>query len=524
MEKHEEFYDLVIKNGRIIDGTGSPSYLADVAVKDGKIARIGKAIENGRQVIDARGLVVTPGFIDSHSHSDKAILTYPDQREKIEQGITTSIGGQCGSGLAPLSRDFNPESTEQIGEYGRKAEVLRTMGSFLEVAKDVPLGANIAVFVGHRELRKAVMGMENREPSEEELEKMKSLLRDGIEHGALGVSFGLIYPPSCYAKTTELIELAKVVGEYHGLVAAHIRNEGDTLIQAVDEFIRVIRAAGTRGVISHHKSARKENWGKVTHSLRMIDEANAEGLEIYCDVYPYVASSTSVSATFIPKELHSGGNDGLVKLLSEPEVRQKIKAGQIASRGDDDLQWVQITRCPAYREYEGLRVPEIARIHGKDVYDTIFDMIADSNNACNACFFTMCEEDVETVLAHPRAMICTDSGVEETNKVYHPRLRGTFPRVLGRYVRERGLTTLPEMIRKMTSMPATVYGLKGKGLLWEGFDADICIFDPERIIDRAEYTDCRQRAEGLNYVILGGEVVVEDAVHNGKRTGRVIFR
>lgn len=515
-------YDLVIKNGRVIDGTGSPSYLADVAVKDGKIVRIGRGIEGGRQVIDAKGLVVTPGFIDSHSHSDSAILTYPDQREKIEQGITTSIGGQCGASLAPLSREVDPESTEQIGEYGRKVDVLKTMGSFLNVAKEVPQGSNIAVLVGHRALRKAVMGMENREPTAEELEKMKELLREGIEHGALGVSFGLIYPPSCYAKTDELIALAKVVGEYHGLVVAHIRNEGPTLVQAVEEFIEVIRASGTRGVISHHKSSIKENWGKVKHTLKIIDEANAQGVEVYCDVYPYVASSTSVSATFVPKELHSEGNEGLVKLLSDPVERAKVKAGQRERRGNDDLSWVQITRCAAYPEYEGMRVPEIARIHGKDVYDTIYDMIEKSNNSCSACYFTMCEEDVEMVLAHPRTMIGTDAGVAKGQKVYHPRLRGTFPRVLGRYVRERGVTTLPEMIRKMTSMPAAVYGLQRKGLLWEGFDADICIFDPERIIDRADYTDCHQRAEGLNYVILGGEVVVEDAVYNGKRNGRVL--
>ena len=274
-------YDLVVKNGRIIDGTGSPAYLADVAVKDGKIVRIGRGIESGEQEIDASGLVVTPGFIDSHSHSDSSVLTYPDQIEKIEQGITTSIGGQCGSSPAPLDRDVSLDSTEQIGEYGRKVEILRTMGTFLETAKNVPQGSNIAILVGHRALRKAVMGMENRAPSTEELEKMKAFLREGIEHGALGVSFGLIYPPSCYAETDELIALAKVVGEYHGLVVAHIRNEGSTLIQAVEEFIRVIRESGTRGVISHHKSSIKENWGKVKHTLRMIDEANEEGVEVY---------------------------------------------------------------------------------------------------------------------------------------------------------------------------------------------------------------------------------------------------
>lgn len=518
-------YDLIIQNGRIIDGTGSPSYLADIAIRSGKIARIGKGLIGGEntKIIDARGLVVTPGFIDSHSHSDSAVLTYPDQIEKVEQGITTSIAGQCGGSPAPISRDVNPNSTETVGTFGRRVEIMRTMGSFLNVAKDVPQGANIAILIGHGNLRKAVMGMENRAPTAEELEQMKALLREGLEHGALGVSFGLIYPPSCYANTDELIEIAKVAGEYHAVVAAHIRNEGDSLVRSVNEFIRVIRESGTRGVISHHKAAGRENWGKVNTTLRLIDGANAEGVDLFCDVYPYIASSTSLASRFIPKECYTGGNAGIVKLLSDPVERQKIKERNIKVSGWDQSS-VLVTVCSAYRQYEGLRLPEIAALHGKDVHETALDLICDSKNNCRACYFSMCEEDVETVLAYPRAMIGTDSGVAGTMNCYHPRLRGTFPRVLGRYVRERRVTTLPEMIRKMTSMPAAVYELCGKGLLCEGFDADICIFNPDKIIDRAEFVNCSEHAEGLNYVLIGGEVVVENAVYNGKRNGRVLLR
>lgn len=516
-------YDLIIKNGRIIDGTGSPSYFADVAIKDGKIARIAKEIEGGDQIIDARGLVVTPGFIDSHSHSDSLLLKYPDQIEKIEQGITTSIAGQCGTSPAPVSMEIDPATAEHIGDFGKSTDIYRTMGTFLNIAKDVPLGANMATFVGHSALRKAVMGCGDRAPSKEELERMKELLREGIEHGALGVSFGLIYTPSCYAKTDELIELAKVAREYNALVAAHIRQEGDFLIKSTEEFLTVIKTAGVRGILSHHKASGKENWGKVTHTLRMLEEANNEGYEVYCDVYPYNASHTSLSATFIPREMRATTNDGLAKLLADPQARTRIREFGMAKWGHD-ISWVQITQCQAYPQYEGKLVSEIAKIHGKEVYETICDMIADSKNICNACYFTMCEEDIKTVLAYPRAMICTDSGVAGASKVYHPRLRGTFPRVLGKYVHQCQVTSLPEMIRKMTSMPATVYGLKGKGLLVEGFDADLCIFDPNRIIDRAEYTDCSKRAEGLNYVLLGGQVVVENAVYNGKRPGRVLLR
>ena len=508
-------YDLIIKNGRIIDGTGSPSFLGDIAISEGRIMCVAKSLDGAKKIIDAKGLVVTPGFIDSHSHSDGNIITYPDQIEKIEQGITTSVGGQCGSTLYPARKEGAKESSILTEKFN-------TMGVFLEEVRSIEQGSNIALFVGHRAIRKSVMGMEDREPSVKELEEMKSLLRDAIEHGALGISFGLIYPPSCYAKTEELIALARVAAEYNALIAAHIRNEGDFLVKSTEEFIKIIEESGVRGVISHHKAMGKENWGKVNHTLRMIDEANAQGNEIYCDVYPYNASSTSVSVRFIPQEYHTGGSEGIVKLLSDPTERKKLKALNQEYWGND-LSWVLINHCPGYPQYEGMRVNEIAAIHGKDEYETVFDMIKDSNNICNAAFFTACEEDVETVLAYSRAMICTDAAVAGKNKAYHPRLRGSFPRVLGRYVRERKVTELHEMIRKMTSMPANVYGFKNKGLLAEGFDADICIFDCEKIIDCAEYTDCKKRAEGLNYVILGGEVVVENAVYNGKKMGKVIL-
>lgn len=515
-------YDLIIKNGKIIDGTGSPSYYSDLAIKDGKIVRIAKNITGSKKTIDASGLTVTPGFIDSHSHSDSAVLEFPDQIEKIEQGITTSVGGQCGSTKAPINIGHKPYD---VASFGKSTEVYKTMGSFLNVAKDVPLGSNLVTFVGHSALRNAVIGPFNRDPSGEELEKMGELLREGIEHGALGVSFGLIYPPSCFAKTDELIYLATVAAQCGGMISAHIRDEGYELYSACEEFIKVIKASGARGVFSHHKAMYKENWGKVNHTLRMIDEANQEGYDVYCDVYPYTASRTSLSARFIPKEYHSGGDLALIENLSNKEIREKIKNINIKKYGvDDDLSWVLVTNCPNSPEYAGLRLNEIAKNSGKDVFDTLFDLIIQNKNLCYACYFLMCEEDLETVLSHPRSMICTDSSVRGNSHVYHPRLRGSFPRALGRYVRERGVVTLPEMIRKMTSAPAAVYGLHSKGLLKEGFDADICIFDADKIIDRSEYTSCHERAEGLNYVLIDGIVVAENAVYNGIKAGKFFIR
>ncbi|MBP3337281.1 MAG: D-aminoacylase [Clostridia bacterium] len=504
-------YNLIIKNAKIIDGTGSPSFFSDIGIKEDKIAKIAKGLDGAEKTIDAKGLTVTPGFIDSHSHSDNALLTYPDLVEKIEQGITTSVAGNCGDSVAPMSKDSKNGNP-----------VCKTVVSFINALKDESFGSNTALLVGHSALREAVIGPANRVPDSEELKKMKELLEDGMKHGALGVSFGLIYAPSCYSKTEELIEIAKVVGKYHGIVSAHIRNEGNTLVNAVEEFIRIIKESGARGVISHHKSAGKENWGKVNHTLRMIDDANNEGLEIYCDVYPYIASHTSLAASFVPQEARCEGTEGLKRRLQDPNTREEYRAWNKAFRGDDDLSWVQVALCTGMREYEGMKIPEVARARGTDVYDAIFDMI--SAGYSSACYFTMCEEDVKTVLKYPRAMICTDSSVARNNTVYHPRLRGTFPRVLGKYIREEKVTTLPEMIRKMTAMPAMVYGFENKGLIRMGMDADICIFDEEKITDRATFEDCSKRADGLNYVILGGEVVVENAVYNGTRKGRVILR
>lgn len=511
-------YDLLIKNGKIVDGTGSPSFFADVGVKDGKIAKVGKKLEGAKSVIDAQGLTVTPGFIDSHSHSDNAILEYPDMIEKIEQGITTSVSGQCGGSIAP--KNIGEKDDKYIDGIGQLSDVLKTFGSFADATKDIKLGSNNICLAGHGAIRKAVMGMSQERPSNEELESMKQLLRDAMEHGALGISFGLIYPPSSYADTDELIEMAKVVKEYEGVVAAHIRSESNKLVEATKEFIDIVRQSGVRGVLSHHKACGSpENWGKVNYTLRLIDEANKEGIEIYLDVYPYEATHTTTSVTFVP----DSGRDLMKRLESEDE-RVKMREHNNTMWWANDYSWIQVVKCEGYPEYEGLFVPEIAKIHGKDEYETILDMIEKSNDRCSSCYFTVCDEDVKTVMAHPRAMICTDASVAKGKTTFHPRTKGSFPRAIGRYVREKNVVSLPEMIRKMTSMPARVYGLNTKGLIWEGMDADICIFDAEKLIDKSDFTDCNNRAEGLNYVILSGEVVVEDAVHNGKKEGKLILK
>ena len=499
-------YDLLIQNADILDGTGTPAYKANIAIKDGKIAAITSEAPEALAVIDATGKTVSPGWIDSHSHSDSAIFTYSDQKEKIEQGITYSISGQCGSSAAP-KRDSTGE--------------LEHVSAFMDRARQTPQGSSSSMLIGFNTLRAAVLGNDNRAPSPEELERMKELLRDAMRAGAIGVSFGLIYVPGCYASTEEVIEIAKIVAEYNGLLASHIRNESERLIEAVEEFLTAIRASGCRAVFSHHKSSKKANWGMVKKSLEMIDAANAESCDIYVDVYPYVASHTSISASFLPSKYHPKGLKSIKDLLNDTELLEKIKADRYAA-GGNDFSWVLITYAKDHPEYHGKTINEIAKMRGEsDRMETVFNILRETGCRANACYFTMCEEDVEYVMKHPRAMICTDSGVANGKVHFHPRLRAAFPRALGRYVRERGIVPLPEMIRKMTSLPASVYRLTSKGLIKEGMDADLCIFDPERIIDRADFLNPTLKNEGLTYVIVDGKVVVEDGVYNGIRAAKV---
>lgn len=519
-------FDCIIKNGNIIDGTGSPSYFSDVGIKDGKIAKIGKNLSGAAKIIDASGLVVTPGFIDSHGHADNHVLAHPDLIEKVEQGITVCIAGQCGISNILLPNFEKRENFGEIPGVGSEYDLRNDPEKYLSFMREYPIGSGLAFLVGHGALRKHVMGMENRAPTAEELEKMKSLLRLCLDNGAIGLSFGFYYAPGFYATEDEAAALSKIVAEYDGIVTAHIRNESYHLVRSVKEFLNVLSRSGARGVVSHHKVCENtEYWGKVHHTLQMIDEANMHGQNVYCDMYPYNATSNNLGVTFIAPAEHARGKEELIKLLDDPAYRAQIRPWITDQYGEEDYSWVRVNQCFSNPEYSGKTIEEIAQLLGKDPINTIFDILRDNQMYCSACYSTICEDDLETVLRHPRCMICTDSGVMvKPGEVHHPRMRGTFPRALGKYVRERGIVSLPEMIRKMTAMPARVYGLRGKGLIWENMDADICIFDPEKITDKCRFGDCHKRNEGLNYVMIAGEVVAENAVYNGKRMAKAVLR
>ncbi len=500
-------YTLVIKKATILDGLGNDPFVADIGIEGGAIKDIGVGLSGATEYIDASGLTVTPGFIDSHSHSDRTVITFPDQKEKIEQGITYSITGQCG----------NSETPKRLKETNE----LETPVQYLSKLKEIPQGSYSATLIGHNSLRAAVMGTENRAPSVEELDRMKELLREGLRGGAIGMSLGLFYVPGAYAKPDEIIELAKIVCEHGGILAAHLRNEDDKLIEAVEEYLTIIKESGCRAVFSHHKAMWHENHGKINHTLAMIDEANANGASIYLDVYPYCASSTTLLSRFVPGFLHPKGTTNILSLLHDDAFCNTVKKWGHEKWGND-LSFALVTSYPQNTEYEGMTVSEIAAARAEsDQYETILSLLRDSKGAGGACFFSMSEADVCRVIAHPRSMICTDSAVKGTAIKHHPRLVGSFPRAIARYTREFPVTSLPEMIRKMTSLPAQVYGLDGKGSIRVGMDADLCIFDAKRITDRADFINCSLANEGIHYVIINGKVVLENGHYNGVRAAKV---
>lgn len=495
-------YDILIQNATVMDGSGKEPYTADVAIAGGKIQKIGSISEVACRVIDAKGLVLSPGFIDSHSHGDRLVDEEADHREALEQGITFGAAGHCGDSIAPSQK-------------------YSTVAQLMERVEKAPISTNYGLLVGHGALRLMVAGRENRLLTEAELSQMVAMLEESLDGGAIGMSLGLTYTPGSYADRHELETLARVLGKRGGILTAHIRNESDQLIESVEEFISLCEIGGCRGVISHLKAADKANHGKVRQVLSMVEQAAERGVDIYADAYPYCASSTSLQSRFVPRQFHPMGIKDVNSLLYDPAVCQRIKAWAMEKWGED-LSWVLVTVCPAAPEYVGKTMNEIAQSMGmEDRYEAVFELLRLTKGRCNACFTMMCEEDVAYVLSHPRVMVGCDSFMGSKNVRYHPRRRGTFPRVLGRYVREQEITSLPEMIRKITALPAQVYGLSHKGRIREGYDADLCLFDPKTIRDTADYVNCSSPNVGIHYVILSGQIVVEQGEYNGTRAGKL---
>ncbi len=531
-------FDVIIRKGWVIDGAGNPWFLADVGVKGGKILKIGNLRSgDAERIIDAEGCIVSPGFIDMHSHSDFSPLINPYMESKVRQGVTTEVIGNCGFSAAPLN-DFLREEILETSPMLREANVeldWSTMSEYMKRVERNGVSSNMAPLVGHGNIRSLVLQFERRKPTEKELEEMKKILANVMEEGAFGMSTGLIYPPGCYADTEEIVELCKVVARFGGLYSSHIRGEESQLLESVGEAIEIGEKAGVPVEISHHKAAGKRNWGKVRKSLKMIEEARSQGVDVTCDVYPYIAGSFGLES-LLPPHAHEGGVKRLVERLRSREVREKLREEMVKGVGEwhgvsEVLGWenIMIAYCKGHPEYEGKRISEIAKEKNLDPFDFVFDLIIEEMASVSVVLFSMSEDDVRTVLKSPFSMLGSDSSARATYGILsvgkpHPRAYGTFPRVLGKYVREERILTLQEAVKKMTSFAAQKLGLKDRGLIREAMWADIAIFNADKIMDKATFVNPHRYPEEIEYVIVNGKIVIEKGEHTKEIPGKVLRR
>jgi N-acyl-D-amino-acid deacylase len=535
--------DIAIVDGKIVNGTGSPWFCGDIGITDGRISRIGRLDRSkATDVIDAKGLIVCPGFIDTHSHTDMILQLNPRTESTIRQGITTMVIGNCGFSLAPVApahRSLLERSLSQFIPRGAKIDLpWSTFDEYLENEEGRGMASNIAYLVGHGTVRTAVMGYERRAPTVEELEEMKERVVEAMEAGAVGLSSGLIYPPGMYAEVSELVALAKVAARYGGVYASHIRGEGETLLEAVEEALRIGEDAGVPVQISHNKAFGKASWGDTAKTLKMMEDARARGVDVTYDQYPYEAGMTSL-ATLLPPWAHEGGLEKLLERLSRPEDRTRIirdiengLPGWMSHAKECGWENIHVSSVGSEknRHLEGKSLVEITEVRGaSNVYSALLDLLLEEGGQATMVVFCMCEDDIRRVMTHPCQMVGTDSwavaptGIVATGKP-HPRFYGTYPRILGRYVRELDVLRLEDAIRRMTSFPAQRFGLQGRGLLAPGFWADIVTFDSETIMDKATYENPHQYPEGIRHVLVNGEVIIREGENTGVLAGKVLRR
>jgi len=530
-----QIFDLVITNGHIIDGTGSPWYSGDVGIRDGKIAAIGNLADAPRtRAIDAGGKVVAPGFIDMLGQSELTILVDPRLPSKIYQGITTEITGEGGS-AAPLNAAIIRADRAAYDHYHLTPD-WRTLREYFARLEKQGMGINLASYVGATQVRRMVLGDDDKQPVPEQLDQMKALVRQAMRDGAVGVSSALEYSPAPYAKTEELIALAGEASKSGGIYATHMRNESDAVLSAIDEALRIGREAHIPVEIWHIKVAGKENWGRMPEVVAKINAARAEGVDVSANTYAYTAWFNTMSA-FIPSWAHDGGNAKLVERLRDPTMRTRIRKELMTRSSDWDNEWQEIpgpesvligvVQNPELLPLQGKTLADVAKIWNKDPMDALFDLLIEDKGFTEVAVFGMSEPDVALALQQPWVSIDNDSSGTSPEGILgqehpHPRAYGTFPRILRKYVREEKKLTLEDAIRKFSALPAQRMRLTDRGVLKAGMWADVTIFDPATVRDLATFDNPNQLSSGMEYVLVNGVPVIDEEKMTGAKPGKVL--
>ena len=523
-------YDIIIRNGTIVDGLNNKSFQSDLGIAGDQIRVIGPlSMAEARTVLDASGKIVAPGFIDIHAHSDaRELLLNPKGESKIRQGVTTEISGNCGGSSFPLSKDVSEEERQYSERSGLTRDWFDLEGYFSRL-KRTGLVFNYATLVGQGSVRELVLGDARRKPNAEELERMKNLVARAMEQGAIGISTGLEYSPSGFASTEEVIELCRTAAVYGGFYATHMRSEDSRVVEALAEAIHIAEAAKLPLEISHFKVCGTTYWWKLPKMFDLVERSRERGLDVTADRYPYTAYNTGLSI-FYPNRVLDGGNEAFVMKLKDPGERLKMKEETFEKL--EGTPWESILLVDMNKEENkplvGKTIQQAASEAHQDPYEFSCDLLIKEGGDVSITGFGMDEEGTEQVLKHPLVMLCSDgSALAPTGPLHggmpHPRNYGTFPRFLGHYVRERKIMGLPEAIKKMTSMPAAKVGLKDRGAIRTGNCADLVIFDPSTIADKATYTDPEQYPVGIDYVIVNGKVIVDHGAHSGELAGKLLY-
>ena len=529
-------FDVIIKNGAVYDGSGGEAQHVDLAIRGDRIAGVGDYKNaKAKTVIDARGLAVAPGFINMLSWSTESLIQDGRSQSEIREGVTTEIMGE-GESMGPLNEELKKRMLREQSDI--KFDIKwNTLAEYLQYLEKRGISCNVASFIGAATIRENVIGFEDKVPTAEQLDQMRELVRKEMEAGALGIGTALIYPPAFYSKTDELIELCKVAAKYRGKYISHMRSEGNQLLEAFDELLRISREAGIPAEVYHIKAAGEKNWGKIDNLLSRIEAAQKEGLNVRANMYTYTAAGTGLDAC-LPPWTEEGGYPALFKRLRDPATREKIAAEvkidsdkwenlYIGAGSPDNILLVAF-KSEKLKPLTGKTLATVAKMRGKDPITTIMDLIAEDESRIGTIYLVMSEENVKKEIAKPWISFCSDEASQAPEGVFlksnpHPRAYGSFVRVLGKYVRDEKVIALPEAIRRLSAFPATNLGLDHRGMLKEGMFADVVAFDPATITDHATFEKPHQYATGVKHVFVNGVQVIKDGEHTGAKPGRALW-